>query len=100
MKTLIFSIYPWRYGKKDGRYRAGKQRESNERHRSANHNDQNGRDKRLFNMKEAAVYLGRSEWGVRRLIWGGHLPEIRLGRRVQVDVRDLDDFIERNRVGG
>ena len=30
-----------------------------------------GREKRLFNLKEAAVYLGRWEWGVRRLIWSG-----------------------------
>ena len=42
------------------------------------------KEKRLFNMKEAALYLGRSEWGVRRLIWSGDLPYIRQGRRVHL----------------
>jgi excisionase family DNA binding protein len=57
-----------------------------------------GREKRLFNIKEAAMYLGRSEWSVRRLIWGGDLPEVRHGRRVQLDVCDLDAFIDRNKM--
>lgn len=55
-------------------------------------------DKRLFTLSEAAVYLGRSEWAVRRLIWSGELPHIRQGRRVHLDVRDMEQFIDRNRV--
>lgn len=54
--------------------------------------------KRLFSLPEAAVYLGRSTWSVRRLIWHGELPQVRAGGRVHVDVRDLDDFIEKNKV--
>ena len=54
--------------------------------------------KRLYSLPEAAVYLGRSEWSVRRLIWAGELPSVRAGRRVHVDVRDMDVFIERNKV--
>lgn len=51
--------------------------------------------KRLYSLPEAAIYLGRSTWSVRRLIWNGELPEVRAGGRVHVDVRDMDDFIER-----
>jgi excisionase family DNA binding protein len=54
--------------------------------------------KRLFSLSEAAQYLGRSTWSVRRLIWNGELPQVRAGGRVHVDVRDLDDFIEKHKV--
>jgi len=50
--------------------------------------------KRLYNVKEAGRYLGRSAWAIRRLIWTGHLPQVRQGRRVMVDVVDMDQFIE------
>jgi excisionase family DNA binding protein len=53
--------------------------------------------KRLYSVEEAAAYLGRSEWSVRRLLWNGLLPEVRIGRRVQVDIHDLDSFIEHNK---
>ena len=51
--------------------------------------------KRLYSLKEAAIYLGRSDWSIRRLIWNGLLPQVRADRRVHVDVRDLDAFIEK-----
>lgn len=54
--------------------------------------------KRLYNVTEAGEYLGRSAWSIRRLIWAGELPSVRLGRKVQVDVRDMDEFIERNKL--
>lgn len=54
--------------------------------------------KRLYSIPEAAQYLGRSPWSVRHLIWAGELPSVRAGRRVHVDVRDMDEFIERNKV--
>ncbi len=53
--------------------------------------------KRLFTLSEAATYLGRSSWGIRRLIWNGDLPQVRTGGRVHVDVRDMDDFIDKNK---
>jgi excisionase family DNA binding protein len=53
--------------------------------------------KRLYDIKEAATYLGRSAWAVRRLIWSGALPEVRTGRRVHLDIQDMDSFIERNK---
>ena len=54
--------------------------------------------KRLYSIAEAAHYLGRSTWSVRRLIWSGELPQVRAGGRVHVDVQDLDEFIEKNKV--
>lgn len=54
--------------------------------------------KRLFSLPEAACYLGRSTWSVRRLIWSGELPQVRAGGRVHVDVQDMDHFIDRNKV--
>ncbi len=54
--------------------------------------------KRLYSLSEAAIYLGRSIWSVRRLIWDGELPQVRVGRRVHIDLRDMDAFIDQNKV--
>ena len=51
--------------------------------------------KRLYTLKEAAIYLGRSDWSIRHLIWKGLLPQVRAGGRVHVDVKDMDAFIEK-----
>jgi excisionase family DNA binding protein len=56
--------------------------------------------KRLYSVKEAGRYLGRSPWAIRHLIWEGHLPQVRQGRRVMVDVVDMDRFIERHKQEG
>jgi excisionase family DNA binding protein len=53
--------------------------------------------KRLYSLKEAGKYLGRSAWAIRHLIWEGHLPQVRQGRRVMVDVMDMDQFIEKHK---
>ncbi len=53
--------------------------------------------KRLYTLHEAGIYLGRSTWSVRRLVWDGDLPTVRAGGRVHVDVQDMDEFIERNK---
>jgi len=55
--------------------------------------------KRLYTLKEAAEYLGRSEWGMRELIWAGEIPVVRQegGRKIFLDIEDLNDFINRNR---
>ena len=54
--------------------------------------------KRLYTIKEAGIYLGRSVNSVRELIWDGKLPFVRVGRRVHLDIRDLDEFIEKHKV--
>ncbi len=55
-------------------------------------------EKRLYRLPEAAEYLGRSEWSVRRMIWAGALPCVKHGRRVHVDVQDMEAFIGQNKV--
>lgn len=50
--------------------------------------------KRLFTIKEAATYFGRTVWGVRTLIWNGKLPVIQDGRKYYLDVHDLDAYID------
>jgi excisionase family DNA binding protein len=54
--------------------------------------------KRLYTIPQAAEYLGRSPWAVRSMIWAGKLPAVRDGKRVLVDVYDLDRWIEHNKV--
>ena len=49
---------------------------------------------RLLSVRQAAAYLGISHWTVRELVWKGELPEVRLGRRLLLDLRDLDRLIE------
>ena len=54
--------------------------------------------KRLYSLPEAAEYFGRSTWSVRRLIWEGELRQVRCGRRVHVDIHDMETFIEKHKV--
>ena len=55
--------------------------------------------KRLFTLKEGARYLGRSEWGMRELIWAGKIPVVRNegARKIFLDVQDLEEFIRKNK---
>ena len=53
--------------------------------------------KRLFDLKEAATYLARPVFSVRTLIWKGALPVIKDGRKLYLDIVDMDTYIERNR---
>jgi hypothetical protein len=59
----------------------------------------NPMSKRLYSLKEGAAYLGRSEWGMRELIWSGTIPVVRTerGRKIFLDIEDLNDFINRNK---
>ncbi len=57
--------------------------------------------KRMLNEKEAARYLGISIDTVRRMRYSGILPYVPIGptgRRKFYDMRDLDSWIERNKV--
>ena len=64
------------------------------RHNSVSH----APAQRLYDLRQAAQYLGRSVWGVRELIWAGKLPVIRDGKKQYVDLFDMDEYIKRNRV--
>jgi hypothetical protein len=54
-------------------------------------------EKRLFTLKEAATYLGQTEWGMRCLIWKKFIPVVRYGRKQFLDIYDLENFIEANK---
>ena len=53
--------------------------------------------KRLYTLREAAIYLGRPLFSVRTLIWNGRLPFVKDGRRQYVDIYDLDAYINKNK---
>ena len=55
--------------------------------------------RRLLTVREAAKYIGRTESAVRELVWNEKLPHIRSDRRVMLDIRDLDRWIDANRIG-
>lgn len=59
----------------------------------------NPMSKRLYTLKEAAEYLGRSEWGMRDLIWKQVIPVVKqpMCRKIYLDVSDLDAFIDKNK---
>jgi len=53
--------------------------------------------KRLFNIDEAAIYLGRSVCALREMIWAGKIPCVCDGRRVLHDIHDIDARIEKRK---
>ena len=53
--------------------------------------------KRLYTVKEAGIYLGRTEWGIREMYYAGKIPCVRDGGRVLFDIYDLDAWIDRNK---
>jgi excisionase family DNA binding protein len=52
---------------------------------------------RLLTVEQAASYLGRTKASVQHMISAGRLPIVRADRRVFLDVRDLDAWIERSK---
>ena len=54
--------------------------------------------KRLLTVRETARYIGRTESAVRELAWHGKVPYIRSDRRGMFDIRDLEHWIDENRV--
>ena len=56
-------------------------------------------EKRLYTLKEAAAYLGRSEWSMRDLVWKRELPVVKSagGRKIFIDLQDLEAYINRNK---
>ena len=53
---------------------------------------------RLMSVEHAAVYLGRTKEAVQHMIAAGKLPAVRADRRVFLDVRDLDRWIDECKV--
>jgi excisionase family DNA binding protein len=67
-----------------------------QRYKEARRNPK-GPAKRLYSISEAAFYLGRSVDSLRELIWAGKVPYIKDGKRIYLDVRDIDAYIERTK---
>ena len=53
---------------------------------------------RLLTARQAAEYIGRSEQAVRHLIFQRDIPVVRDGRCVRIDRKDLDIWIENNKI--
>lgn len=55
--------------------------------------------KRLYTLKEAAEYLGRSEWGMRELVWARKIPVVKEtdGRKIFIDIVDLENYVDKNK---
>lgn len=51
---------------------------------------------RLLAVEQAAVYLGRTKASMQHLIAQKRIPVVREGRRVLLDIRELDRWIEAN----
>jgi excisionase family DNA binding protein len=58
---------------------------------------QMGQAKRLFNIKEAAFYLGRTEGALREMLYAGKLRFVREDKRIHLDIQDMDAWIEGNK---
>jgi excisionase family DNA binding protein len=50
--------------------------------------------RRLLSVTEAAAYLGRTPEAVRHLVAHGKIRRVGADKRVQLDIRDLDHWIE------
>jgi excisionase family DNA binding protein len=53
----------------------------------------------LLSLKDAASYLGLTDWALRERVWQGHIPFVRFpgGKKQYFHVKDLDQFIEDNK---
>jgi len=49
---------------------------------------------RLLTVREAAIYLGRSESAVRHLLNRKILPSLKVGKRIHLDRLELNKWIE------
>jgi len=53
--------------------------------------------KRLYSINDASVYLGRSVWAVREMLWAGKMSYVKDGKRILVDINDMNDWIDRSK---
>jgi excisionase family DNA binding protein len=53
----------------------------------------------FLSLKDAARYLGLTDWALRERVWQGSIPFVRFpeGRKLYFHVKDLDAFIEENK---
>ncbi len=53
--------------------------------------------RRLYSIPDIAAHLGISTWTVRGLIWKGDLPHVRCGRRILLDIHDVNLYVEHHK---
>jgi len=55
---------------------------------------------RLLDYKTACAYMCLSYWSLRELVLNGEIPHLKFGKKVLIDRRDLDDWIESQKEQG
>ncbi|MBU1568154.1 MAG: DNA-binding protein [Proteobacteria bacterium] len=53
--------------------------------------------KRLFSIKELVDSVGATDWFWRTQIWDGALPFVQVGKKIFIDSKDIDNFINTNK---
>lgn len=53
---------------------------------------------RLLSQQEGARYLGISYWTLRDLVFRRELPFVKIGRRILVDRKDLESYLDRSKI--
>jgi len=53
--------------------------------------------KRLYSIKEGSIYLGRSEWALREMLWAGKMPYVKDGKRILIDINDMNEWIDQSK---
>ena len=53
--------------------------------------------KRLLSLKELVQEFGATDWFWRTQIWDGKLPYVQVGRKMLIDVQDVEAFINNNK---
>ena len=53
--------------------------------------------KRLYSIKELVDKIGATEWFWRSQIWDGQLPYVQVGRKMFVDINDIEAFINKHK---
>ena len=53
--------------------------------------------KRLYSIKELVAFFGVTPWYWRSQIWAGLLPYVQVGRKMVIDHKDVESFINRNK---
>jgi hypothetical protein len=54
--------------------------------------------RRLLNEADAAEYLSRTVEAMKKLRYRGYLRFVKIGKRIQYDLKDLDDFINEHKI--
>ena len=52
---------------------------------------------RLLTVEQAAAYIGRTKDAIQHMIASCKVPTVRSDRRVFIDIRDLDSWIDENK---